>query len=151
MTYQRERDEFIQVVTRAGFHMDTIRALLRYATTLQRLAEAQCNGDWPADNGERKVLACSRCESLWVPTSMRRDHAAPKQTGPGENTPHWIPLICQDCRTQELVTAVLKDTSYKPYFQGDPRGAVLKLYPVDTPHADIDSGRARGIYVPARS
>ena len=52
MSYQKERDEFIAQASREGLDLKTCRKLLRYATTLQRLAEAQCNGDWPY-NGDR--------------------------------------------------------------------------------------------------
>lgn len=51
MTYQHERDEFISLATREGLDLPTCRKLLRYATTLHRLAEAQCNGDWPYNGG----------------------------------------------------------------------------------------------------
>lgn len=52
MSYSKDRERFIAIMTAAGLDLDRTRALLRYATTLQRLAEAQCNGDWPY-NGER--------------------------------------------------------------------------------------------------
>lgn len=52
MSYRNERDQFIATATREGLNMYVIERLLRYATTLQRLAEAQCNGDWPF-NGDR--------------------------------------------------------------------------------------------------
>jgi hypothetical protein len=138
MTYQRERDTFIGEATKIGLSMDTIRLLLRYATTLQRLAIAQCNGDWPADNGERTTIACPDCESGFVPSSFK---AGPT---PGINGTK----VCPDCYAQYRVKAILADTNYMPWFQGDPRGAVLSLYPVGSPSADIDSGRIHGIYVP---
>lgn len=52
MSYQVERDTFISQAAREGLTVDVARKLLRYATTLQRLSEAQCNGDWPY-NGDR--------------------------------------------------------------------------------------------------
>ena len=52
MGYQKERDTFIAQASREGLGMYTIGKLLRYATMLQRLAEAQCNGDYPY-NGDR--------------------------------------------------------------------------------------------------
>lgn len=52
MTYTKERDEFIAIATREGLSVNVARKLLRHAATLQRLAVAQCNGDWPY-NGDR--------------------------------------------------------------------------------------------------
>jgi len=56
-SYYRDRDEFIVKMTKAGLDIEAIRALLRLATTIQRLAVAQCNGDYPADNGQRETEA----------------------------------------------------------------------------------------------
>jgi hypothetical protein len=131
MSYQNERDQFIVHATRAGLSLDQTRGLLRHASTLQRLAVAQCNGDYPADNGERKVSECPICASLWVPATI-------KAAG------------CPDCRAARRVRAVLEGSPLEPEFHGDPRGAVLRLYLSTTPQADRGSGRERGIYVPAR-
>lgn len=137
MTYTRERENFIARMARenalAGArtaHVDTYK-ILRYASTLQRLAVAQCNGDYPADNGERKVVPCPECGSGFVRSSFRKG-------------------VCPDCRTSQLVRDALAGTAFKPVFGGDPRGAVLRLAPIGATAADIDSGRERGIYVPAR-
>ncbi len=130
MSKQSERDTFIGAVVNAGLTVKTARLLLRHAATLQRLAEAQCNGDWPADNGERKVIACPRCESFWIRSSMVKD-------------------LCKDCRTQEHVLKALDGSALIPDFQGDPRGYVLRLYPADSVREDRESGRIRGIGVPA--
>ncbi len=160
MGYQQERDEFMARFGRfaptgpgnetVGAGIFTARKLLRHASTLQRLAEAQCNGDWPADNGERKTVQCSRCEGGWHPSAMRQDKTAQKITKPGDTKASYVPLICPDCRTQELVTAILKPLNLKPAFNGDPRGAVFVIHQMNTSEADIQSGRERGLYVPAR-
>src|SRR3990167_3145761 len=52
MSYQHERDEFIGRASKEGLDLPTIRKVLMYASALQRLAVAQCNGDWPY-NGDR--------------------------------------------------------------------------------------------------
>ena len=148
MSYQRERDTFIIEATKIGLSMDTIRLLLRYATTLQRLAVAQCNGDWPADNGQRDVLPCGTCQMSWVPCSMRSIRPTARTTSASPTA--TFSYLCKDCHAQYRVKAILDGTGYIPWFQGDPRGAVLSLYPVGSPLADIDSGRIRGIYVPPR-
>ena len=71
MSYQKERDEFIAQAAKAGLSDYQIAGVLRHASTLQRLAEAQCNGHWPADNGHRDVDPCPLCESLWVPSASK--------------------------------------------------------------------------------
>lgn len=146
MSYQYERDLFMIAAAQIGLHVDTARLLLRYASTLQRLAVAQCNGDWPADNGERKVIACPQCEAGFVPGSFKR--VAYMSEGRGGRT--YYKRVCPDCYAQERVTAILHNTGYKPVFGGDPRGAMLRLAPITASSEDIDSGRERGIYVPAR-
>jgi hypothetical protein len=139
MTRQREREEFIAVMVKEGVPLAVTRKVLRYSATLQRLAEAQCNGDYPADNGERKVVPCSRCEAQWTRGSMVQDHTAPTRPmpcGDGETRrpneayergSYYVPLICKDCRTADLVTAAVAPYGITPIFQGDPRGAVVKL------------------------
>ena len=67
MSYQRERDLFISLASKEGLDLHTIGKLLRYASTLQRLAVAQCNGDWPY-NGD-----CGKngANGLYVPARER--------------------------------------------------------------------------------
>lgn len=110
MSRATDRENFIARMAKAGIRPDDSRKLLRYARTLHRLAEAQCNGDWPADNGERKVKECPRCEGLWAPSSFARG-------------------VCPDCRTEDLVRRVCAGyaNAIVPKFGGDPRGCVLKL------------------------
>lgn len=195
MGYQRDRDEFISALTRRlsteppHIAAAIARHLLRHATTLQRYAEAQCNGEWPFDNGERKTRACARCEGGCHPAAMRDDKTAPKVWPPYlpgreidaifvdraraepayaaalEADPSSVegktwaayrlmkkrpPQICPDCRTQDIVTAILTPWGLKPYFQGDPRGAVFQIFEQHISPDLIHNGRERGLYVPAR-
>ena len=109
------RDQFIADATRAGITVSDARSLLSKAATLQRLAEAQCNGDWPAANGERPVVPCPRCELFWSRSVI-------KSKG------------CPDCRTSDRVTALLAPYGFTPDFAGDPRGYVLTI---KTPQQEI--------------
>ncbi len=72
MSYQAERERFIVRMTALGLDYPTVVTLLRLAKTLNRLAVAQCNGDYPADNGERKTVVCPACEQAWSPAVMAR-------------------------------------------------------------------------------
>lgn len=129
MSRQREREEFIARTTKAGIDLDTARKLMRYRTTLQRLAVAQCTGDWPADNGERPTVECSRCGGYWHKSAVRHD-------------------LCPDCRTEDLAKRACTGTGWRPVFNGDPRCAVLRIVPETASTEDVQSGRERGIYVP---
>lgn len=238
MSYTTERDEFISRATAEGLDLDTCRKLLRYATTLQRLAEAQCNGDWPY-NGDRdqpnavestcadckgkgemetgigmfpcdtchgngrtwhrdaerdarhdlRYAVCPKCEASGVAKSAMRSSVetenrcatcneegpaggslqkAVHRYGPTKHTFRPKPLkVCPDCRTQELVRALLANRggsdneglmqheieafnrNITPIFQGDPRGAVLRLATPGYPWSD-DGSKGYGLYVPAR-
>lgn len=139
MSYQRERDVFI---ARCQLSPDTARALLRHATTMQRLAEAQCNGDWPCDNGERKVKPCPLCESLWVPSQIQGGTAA-KMAAKRHTMDAPLPYrACPDCRTEARVHALLEGTQWQAWTQGDPRGYVLKLFPRRVPGCTGCAGKA---------
>jgi hypothetical protein len=199
MSYQRERDLFISQASKEGLDLPTIMTLLRHASTLQRLAVAQCNGD-----GERKTRVCGLCGCGWHPSAFKGNrqfrewsclvpecrlswHAEvrlSRHTGnlSGE-AKEYCPAgckgtvasgsvergICPDCRTQELVTALLADvvakcgqhlsaectcgpeeTAVKAIFGGDPRGAVLRLSTPSYPYAENGENGANGLYVPAR-
>ena len=110
MENQRWRDEYLVRVSKLGMDLNTALLLLRHAATLQRLAEAQCNGDWPADNGECQTAECLPCGSFWHPSVLK-----------GKDK------LCPDCRTVARVKAILALSDVIPIFQGDPRGCVLKL------------------------
>lgn len=159
MSYQRERDQFmVQVAGTLG--IPTARALLRCATTLQRLAEAQCNGDWPADNGERKVVPCPLCESCWVPSQIQGGALAKEAHRLARLRAHLEALTlsaqgkeakaCPDCRTEGQARQLVAGSPYQIGTQGDPRGAVLSLYPREATRESIKNGSARRIYVPTR-
>lgn len=134
MSYTKERDEFIAIATAEGLSVEAALLLLRYATTLERLAVAQCNGAWPADNGERATVVCPNCASCFAPSSLRRSSETKGLK------------ICQDCRTAELIRACLPE-GYHPIINGDPRGAVLKI---GVPSGKTNDWGREGIYVPTR-
>ena len=127
MTYQRERDEFLNIIQSEGMDYTTATRMLRYASTLNRLATAMCNGDWPADNGERKTVVCTQCGCGWARSSFRKG-------------------VCPDCRTEQLVKDALPQ-GYKAVFSGDPRGCVFKI---QVPSGRTNDWGKEGICVPVR-
>lgn len=179
MSYSKDRERFIATMTAEGLDLDRTRALLRYATMLQRLAEAQCNGDWPY-NGDRdapmrgtvgrdrhdaRYTTCPKCEASGVAKIAMRKSSAVRCTPSGVRTTGDklgnLAKVCPDCRTQELVCALLEQCDhdsksmlpvpctcgFTPKFQGDPRGYVFY---VAVPSGKRDYSDALGIGVPAR-
>lgn len=143
MSRRTDREQLVAQLARElperslGQVVELARKLSRAGATLQRLAEAQCNGDWPYDNGERTVHECARCGCYVVPSDLkRRKRGASTQ-------------ICGDCALQDRVTDLLAEYGMRPIFGGDPRGPVLKVIPPS--YAERNAGRDRfnleGIYV----
>lgn len=114
-----ERTRALVGLARLGLPDGLALLLLRDAATLARLAEAQCNGDFPADNGQRKAEACggaddAGCGSYWHPSVLRGKRA-----------------LCPDCRTSARIADRLRP--YMPQgigvnFAGDPRGYVVVVW-----------------------
>jgi hypothetical protein len=127
MSYQKDRDEFIAVMTAEGMSLSLAQLLLRYGSTMQRLAVAQCNGDWPADNGERKVKTCPACEMNWVGSSFKKG-------------------LCPDCYTTQRVKELMPE-GFKAITNGDPRGAV---FIITVPSGRTNDWGRTGICVPSR-
>lgn len=100
MGYQKDRESFIVRCVEEGLSEDCARALLRNATTLQRLAELNCNGP------------------VWIQY---------RNAKPGEYERWQARLDAKDAAAESRVTRWLADTGTVPDFQGDPRGAVLKV------------------------
>ncbi len=177
MGYQRERDQFIAAATAEGLRLDVCYYLLRYATTLQRLSEAQCNGDWPF-NGDRdrpyrplggglvesdesinkrrerwdkQYTECPKCQASGVAKSAMRYSSKLAPNYEGDPQSPIKQKVCPDCRIQELASKLLAGSSFAPVFNGDPRGAVLVISTPNYPYKDDGSNGARGLYVPARA
>ena len=122
MSNRKWREQTFAELGRVGMGFEDSRWLLRQSATLHRLAEAQCNGDWPFDNGERRTVVCPECEGGCVRASMRRIG------GKGE-------AVCPDCATSARVRAKVAgwvESGRYPgllrvELQGDPRGCVLRV------------------------
>lgn len=156
-SYAREREDFIAQMQAEGMPPEIARRILRHANTIQRLSAAECNGDYPCDNGERKVEWCARCEAGYVRSSMVRDHTNPVLDAKGLHA-----LICPNCRAQDLIAqwcnkstvsaggTLWKEAGFPPFvpvFSGDPRGACVKLR---VPSGKTDDLAREGICVPTR-
>lgn len=106
---QKWRGEFISQAGRYGIRYEDAARALRIGATMQRLAEASCNGDWPADHGSAwETKECPECCSGWHPSSFRKG-------------------ICPSCRIDQRAREFAASLGWTAELQGDPRGAVFKL------------------------
>jgi len=138
MTYQQDRDETIAILTAEGLEIGTIRKLLTLSTTLHRLAEATCNGDFPADNGERTTATCPHCDLNWHPSALRRY---------GKSDRFGTVKVCPECRASQEVSELLDLEGFGVVLSGDPRGCVLK---VRVPSGRTNDWGRDGICIPSR-
>jgi hypothetical protein len=129
MSYSLDRDETVALLTEEGLDIPALRVILRAAQTLHRLAVAQCNGDWPADNGQRETIECTNCGNYWDASTIAKSG------------------LCQNCRTRARVLEVLPE-GFTPVFGGDPRGCVLK---VAVPSGKTDDHAREGLCIPVRN
>lgn len=60
MSYQKERDEFIAVMTGQGVPLEVTRLVIKDATTVQRLAVAECERELSEKEKRRDELAQAR-------------------------------------------------------------------------------------------
>mgnify|MGYP001566860551 CR=1 FL=1 len=150
MSKQRDRDEFIAIATKEGIPVDVARKLLRYAATLHRLAELECS----SEAADRDRVPCPRSgKPAWI---IQHEEGGRRVVS--------IPCLCQDygsysgdhgtvpriavheARTQRRVETLCANLpGIIPVFQGDPRGAVLKLR---VPSGRTNDGGQTGICVP---
>ena len=115
-TYSEWRDRFIVTMAAHGLTVTTIRELLRLSTVMDRLAVAQCNGDWPADHGDAWPTApCPQCGAFWHPSALKRSSAMRDRIA-----------SCPDCRTSARIARLLP-VGFRAHFAGDPRGCVVQI------------------------
>lgn len=112
---RQHRQAFLMDAARLGLSDWAALKVTSLAATHHRLCEAECNGDWPCDNGERTVLPCSRCEARYVVERLYRDTSKP------------LGMICQSCRTEDRIRGLCEQFGILAEFQGDPRGWTVKL------------------------
>ena len=132
----RYREEFVSIMAQEGVPLNVIRSLMRAAATLHRLAEDECNGvgwrDSDMPGGPRHYLRIS------APGPMQT--ACGEAVASAENVPvtiratkQWSRVTCPSCQVTRVELRITRIcASYTvapivPIFNGDPRGAVLKL------------------------
>ena len=66
MSYAKERDEFLSIMGGEKIPVSVTRALLRHATTLQKLAELECS----SERADRDRVPCPAATG-WIPPHCR--------------------------------------------------------------------------------
>jgi hypothetical protein len=124
---QRERWEFIHLIMKhttvpEGEAQRAALKLLRYGATYSRIQEFECNAP-DAKYGQDEYN--KRMQERWEREQERNEK--------------------KEARITELVTQVCKSIGCEPVFQGDPRGATIK---VKMPDGYTNDWGREGICVP---
>lgn len=139
MSKQRDRDEFIAIMTAEGVPVDVVRLVMRHGATLQRLAEMACSSE--AADRDRVP-----CPGLKEPERCLCEHWGGCGC-PDDPTGHH-PVTRISRRGDEVrrrVTFALAPYEVVPVFYGDPRGAVVKL---QVPSGRTNDWGREGVCVP---
>lgn len=160
MATRNEREKFIADMTKEGMSLEAAQKMMRYATTLHRLAELEASSE-AADRDRVPCpgAMCSVCAALFRKLSGGVQgcavHGIREATclciGYGdydhETRAHGkIPRIAvRAWRTQERAAKLAKESGMEAIFQGDPRGAAIKL---KVPSGRTDDWGQTGICVP---
>lgn len=148
MSYLSERDEFLQIMTLENIPLSVSKYLLRYATTLQRLAELSCSSQ-RANHDQVRCPEASRVVTIRVnygeETCLCRDAGTYDAV---TNTHGRIPRIDRKAwQTERTVLSMCIRYGLVPKFGGDPRGNVLMI---KVPSGWTNDWSREGICVPAR-
>lgn len=157
MSKQRDREDFIVRMAKEGMGIESARALLDYGGSLQRIAERECS-DESADRDRvncpgvknEKHCICEHWSGCGCKDQAHPDthHPVTRIAARGANIERKVAALLEeanaakykgrDWRAEEL-------PAFAPVFNGDPRGAVLKIR---VPSGYSDSWGGEGVCVP---
>lgn len=126
---QKEREEFISIMSQEGVRLDVARAFLRAAASLHRIAELECS----SEAADRDRVRCPgkprtprRIEPTWC---LCRDYGSfdANATRGGRPDPHGtVPRIAvRGAQIEARLQKIAKANGLGIITGGDPRGAVL--------------------------
>ena len=157
MNKQRDRDEYMAIMATEGVPVDVARALISAGVALHRIAELRCGSETadrdrvPCLGEQPHACSCSLMhagEPCPVGTCLCRDYGSFEQaTWPETVSRHgMIPrYTVREARIEARVRALCQRHGLTPIFNGDPRGAVLKLR---VPSGRTNDGGREGVCVP---
>ena len=143
MSRQRDHDEFVAIMATEGVPVDVARSLLRVGATLQRIAELRCS----SEAADRDRVPCPG----GAETCLCRDYGSyedqPRSSASvGDGRHGTVPrYTVREARIEARVWALCQHHGLTPIFNGDPRGAVLKL---KVPSGRTNDGGREGVCVP---
>lgn len=115
MSKQRDREEFCAIMVTEGMPLDICRAVMRLGARLHREAELQCSDEAtdrdriPCPGVERAgECVCDFDAAMGAHRDVTRSEV-------------------RELRARQRVEKLCAPYGIKPDFQGDPRGAVVKL------------------------
>lgn len=125
MSRQRDRDEFIALMTQEGVPVGVARTLMRHAATLHRLAELACS----SEVADRDRVPCPSRLRGKPGTCLCRDYSTYDDDAGGPTNPHGtVPRYAvREEALRARLTKLLARYRVAPVFSDDPRGAVVKL------------------------
>lgn len=139
MSYTKEREEFLVTVVQEGLPVSVARQILAKANTLQRIAELSCS----SEAADRDRVPCPAVKS------GKMDDCLCSMIPEADSEHETVPRIDrQEARIKrQLERLMVGREGFKLNFQGDPRGAVVKLA---VPSGKYDDLGREGLCVPSK-
>ena len=138
MSKQSDRDEFIALMAQEQVPASVSRLVMRHAATLHRIAELQCS----SEAYDRDRVPCPRERVPYIHGGCLCDANGSKDGDRHGDVPRGD---IKEARLQAQLEKVLAPYKVVPVFQGDPRGAVVKL---KVPSGRTNDWGGTGICVP---
>lgn len=137
MSRQRDREEFVSIMTEEHVPLDVIQALMRAGTSLHRIAELQCS----SEAADRDRVLCPG-DKGHPGTCLCRDYGDFDGSGAHGKVPR---INVREAQIEARVRKLCEKHGLVPVFQGDPRGAVLKI---KVPSGRTNDWGREGVCVP---
>lgn len=144
-SYQKDRDEFISIMSQEGVRLEVIQDIMRDAQTIQRCAtELECSSE--AAYNDRVLCPVNLRHSEWC---LCRDEGTFETTADGQEHHGDVPryAVREQQAKARIVRRLAGYAKVVPVFSGDPRGACVKL---KVPSGRTNDWGQEGICVPTK-
>ncbi len=132
---QKEREEFISIMTQEGVRLNVARAFLRAGASLNRIAELECS----SEAADRDRVPCPKRFQRGPDDCLCRDYGSMAATGQHGDLPR---IAVRGAQIERRLQALAKENGLGIITGGDPRGAVLL---VTVPSGRTNDWGQRGI------
>ena len=143
MSKQSDRDDFMAIMATEGVPVDVARQLCRAAASLHRIAELQCS----SEAADRDRVPCPGDWQDRDDSCLCMDYGSGERDVVSGKVIHAsVPRVnVREAQIERRVRAVCVAHRLVPIFNGDPRGAVLKL---QVPSGRTNDWGQTGVCVP---